>query len=111
INLIHSLDSISVAEEINKRAERIETNVSVLFEVNISKEGAKGGISPEQVEDFLVEIKGFPHIDVKGFMTMPPFFDKPEMARPYFRCLRELRDEFQGRFPNIQELSMGMSGD
>jgi PLP dependent protein len=111
ISLIHSLDSIFVAEEINKRAERTKTNVPVLFEVNIAEEEAKGGIKPQRLKDFLVEIKRFPHIDVRGLMTMPPFFDSPEMSRPYFRHLRELRDKLQGRFPNLQELSMGMSGD
>ncbi len=111
IKLIHSLDNISVAEEINKRAEKIGTKVPVLVEINIGEEEVKGGIEFERVEDFLFELSRFPHVDVKGLMTMPPIFDNPEMARPCFRRLRELRDKLQRRFADIQELSMGMSGD
>jgi hypothetical protein len=109
--LVHSLDNFSVAEEINKRAEKLGIKVPVLLEVNIGEEEAKGGIRPEQVESFLVELGRFHHIAVEGLMTMPPFFDNPEMARPYFRQLRQLRDKLQIRFPNLRELSMGMSGD
>jgi len=109
--LIHSLDSLSVAEEINKRAGKLGIKVPVLLEINIGGEEAKGGIRPEQVEGFLVELGRFPHIDVEGFMTMPPLFDDPEMARPYFMQLRGLRDKLSSRFPNLKELSMGMSGD
>jgi pyridoxal phosphate enzyme (YggS family) len=111
ISLIQSLDSLSVAEEISKRAEKIGTMVPVLIEVNIVGEEIKGGIGFDRVEDFLFELKRFPNIGVKGLMTMAPLFDNPEMARPCFRRLRELRDKLQSRFADIQELSMGMSGD
>lgn len=111
VSLIHSLDSASVAQEINKRAEKLETNVPVLIEVNIGEEGVKGGIKSRQLDDFLSVLSSFPRIEVNGLMTMPPFFDNPEMVRPYFRKLRELRDRLQERFPKLRELSMGMSGD
>src|SRR3990172_6051628 len=65
----------------------------------------------DQIEDFLLELRRFPQIEVKGLMIMPPFFDNPEMTRPYFRNVRELRDKLQGRIPSLRELSMGMSGD
>jgi len=110
VKLIHSLDSVSIAEEINKRAEKIETKVPVLIELNTNEE-AKGGVKFDQIEDFLLELRRFPQIEVKGLMIMPPFFDNPEMTRPYFRNVRELRDKLQGRFPSLRELSMGMSGD
>jgi pyridoxal phosphate enzyme (YggS family) len=109
--LIHSLDSLSVAEEINKRAEKLGIKVPVLLEINIGGEEAKGGIRPEQTESFLLEMGRFSHVTVEGLMTMPPFFDNPEMARPYFIQLRKLRDRLNPRFPNLKELSMGMSGD
>jgi pyridoxal phosphate enzyme (YggS family) len=109
--LIHSLDSLSVADEINKRAEKLGIRVPVLLEVNIGEEGGKGGIIPEQVDSFMAELGRFPHITVEGLMTMPPFFDNAEMARPYFKQLAQLRDKLQIRFPNLRELSMGMSGD
>lgn len=111
ISLIHSLDNASVAEEINKRAEKIGTDVPVLIEVNIGEEEAKGRIGLRRVDGFLAELNSFPRIMVNGLMTMPPFFDNPEMARPYFRKLRELRDGLREGFTNLRELSMGMSGD
>lgn len=111
ISLIHSLDNASVAEEINKIAEKIGTNVPVLIEVNIGEEEAKGGIGLRLIDGFLAELNSFPRIRVNGLMTMPPFFDDPEMARPYFRKLRELRDRLREGFTNLRELSMGMSGD
>lgn len=111
VDLIHSLDRLPVAEEIEKRAERLGTIVPVLIEVNIAGEEAKGGIMPEHLEGFLVEMERFPRIKVEGLMTMPPFFDDPEMTRPYFRQLRDLRDRLRERFPGLRELSMGMSGD
>ncbi|MBI2487760.1 MAG: YggS family pyridoxal phosphate-dependent enzyme [Deltaproteobacteria bacterium] len=109
--LIHSLDNLSVGEEINKRAEKVGIKVPVLIEVSITDEESKGGLKPEQLEEFLLELGRFSQVDVKGLMTMPPFFDNPEMARPYFKQLRQLRDKLQIRFPNLRELSMGMSGD
>ncbi|MGH7791104.1 MAG: YggS family pyridoxal phosphate-dependent enzyme [Thermodesulfobacteriota bacterium] len=109
--LIHSLDSLSAAEEINKKADKLGIKALVLLEVNIGEEEAKGGIRPEQVEGFMAELGRFPHITVEGLMTMPPFFDNAEMARPYFKQLRQLRDKLQVRFPNLRELSMGMTGD
>jgi hypothetical protein len=111
VDLIHSLDRLPVAEEIEKRAERLGTMVPVLIEVNIAGEEAKGGIMPEHLEGFLVEMERFPRIKVEGLMTMPPFFDDPEMTRPYFRQLRDLRDRLREMFPGLRELSMGMSGD
>ncbi len=110
VKLIHSLDSVSVAEEINKRAEKIETKVPVLIEINAGEE-AKGGVKNEQLEDFLVELRRFHQIDFRGLMIMPPLFDNPEMTRPYYRNARELREKLQSRFPGLRELSMGMSGD
>jgi hypothetical protein len=109
--LIHSLDSLSVAEEINRRAEKLGIKVPVLLEVNIGEEESKGGLKPQQLEEFLLELGRFSQVDVKGLMTIAPFFDNPEMARPYFMQLRQLRDKLQIRFPNLRELSMGMSGD
>ncbi len=111
VSLIHSLDSTSVAEEINSRAEKIGTNVPVLLEVNIGEEEVKGGIGSRGVDGFLAELNSFSRIEVNGLMTMLPFFTNPETTRPYFRKLRELRDRLRERFPNLRELSMGMSGD
>ena len=111
VELIHSLDSLSVAEEINKRAENMGITVPVLIEVDTGGEESKGGINPSKLEEFLKELRCLSSIDVQGLMTMPPYFDDPEMARPYFSRLRELRDSLLASFPKLNELSMGMSGD
>ena len=111
VELIHSLDSLSAAEEINKRAETMGITVPVLMEVNTGGEESKGGVKPSKLEGFLNELSGLPFVEVQGLMTMPPYFDDPEMARPYFIRLRELRDSLSASFPKLKELSMGMSGD
>jgi len=111
VELVHSLDSLSVAKEINKRAEGLEITVPVLIEVNTGGEESKGGITPAQLESFLNELSGLSSVEVRGLMTMPPYFDNVEMARPYFIRLREIRDDLLPSFPKLKELSMGMSGD
>ena len=109
--LIHSVDSIKLVEELEKRAER---PVNVLLEVNVSGENTKYGILPAHAEAFLQEASGFQKVRFVGFMTMAPFAQDPETARPVFRCLRQLRDRlapgFAGRYV-LSELSMGMSDD
>jgi len=111
VELIHSLDSLSVAKEINKRAEGLEITVPVLIEVDTTGEESKGGVTPALLEGFLNEFSGLSSIEVQGLMTMPPYFDNVEMARPYFIRLREFRDNLLPSFPKLIELSMGMSGD
>ena len=111
VELVHSLDSLSAAEEINKRAETMGITVPVLIEVNTGGEESKGGVDPSKLETFLKNINGLSFVEVQGLMTMPPYFDDPEMARPYFSRLRELRDSLLASFPKLKELSMGMSGD
>lgn len=110
VELIHSLDSIKIAEEINTRAGWLRVNVPVLMEVN-ADEDQKGGVRFGAVEEFLEFLKIYPNITVKGLMIMPRYFEEKEMARPYFKGLRELRDKLQKKSPEIIELSMGMSGD
>jgi len=111
VEMIHSLDSLSVAKEINKRAESLEIKVPVLIEVDTGGEESKGGVTPTGLKDFLNELKELSSIVVQGLMTMPPYFDNIEMARPYFIKLRELRDDLLPSFPHLKQLSMGMSGD
>lgn len=111
VELIHSLDSLSVAEEINKKAGKLGERQAVLIEVNTGGEESKGGIEPDKVKAFLKEIGELNNIRIKGLMTMPPYFDDPEKARPYFIELRELRDKLSPEHAELTELSMGMSGD
>jgi pyridoxal phosphate enzyme (YggS family) len=109
--LIHSVDSISLVEELDRRAE---AEVRVLLEVNIGEEKSKYGILPAAAETFVKRAAAYRRVVFVGLMTMAPFVADPEAARPCFRILRTLRDrlaaEFAGRY-EFTELSMGMSND
>jgi PLP dependent protein len=83
----------------------------VLLEVKLSAEPTKHGLAPEDLPGVLEAIAALPALRVVGLMTVPPFTDDPEGARPYFSRLRNLRDQYQGRYPTLTELSMGMSHD
>ncbi len=113
-DLIHSVDSTKLAKEIDKQAKKVGKIQKILVEVNASGEESKYGLSPEEVITFLKEVSGFPNIKVEGLMTMAPFYENPQDCRPYFRKLRELREEIKAE--NIKDvemvyLSMGMSSD
>lgn len=111
VELIHSLDSVSVAQAIDKKANSLGIKAAVLIEVDTGGEESKGGVEPDVLESFLGEVSKLDSLEIKGLMTMPPYFDDPEQARPYFSELRELRDSLKGECPGLIELSMGMSGD
>lgn len=111
---IHSLDRISLAQELHKKAIAADQEVNVFLQVNISGEDTKFGLSPEAVPEFLREIASLDRVKVIGLMTMAPLEGDPELTRPVFRGLRELRDELNqlALTPEpITELSMGMSND
>ncbi|HML94905.1 MAG TPA: YggS family pyridoxal phosphate-dependent enzyme [Thermodesulfobacteriota bacterium] len=111
VALIHSLDTVSAASEIDRRARAGDgIKMPVLVEVNTGGE-TKGGVEPETLDDFLSELSGMEGVDVRGLMTMPPYFDDPDSARPYFAKLRDLRDKHSSKYQGLKELSMGMSGD
>ena len=112
--LIHSVDSIELSEEINRRAEKMGMIQNILLEVNVSGEKGKFGVMPDNVIAITKVFSGLKHISLRGFMTVPPYSDDTEDARPYFNMLRELRDN--ARHTGIckddcRELSMGMSSD
>jgi len=111
---IHSVDSIKLAEEIDKRSLQFGKTTNVLVEVNISGEETKYGIKPEEVEPFLKEISEFSRIRVRGLMTIAPIAEDKEEVRPYFRKLRELSKEIKRKnIKNVKMdyLSMGMTED
>ncbi len=113
-DLIHSVDALKLAVELNKQAEKRKKVQDILIQVNIAGEATKSGASTPAVLDLMEAVSQLPNLAVKGLMTMPPFFDDPENARPYFRALRLLRETVAGEdIPNIamDELSMGMTGD
>ena len=110
-DLIHSLDSIELARELNKYAEKAGKIQRVLIQVKLLEEETKHGVSKEGLMDLIEAVKGMKHLRLEGLMTMPPYFDDPEMARPYFRALRELRDKAVRAGYELPELSMGMTHD
>lgn len=110
VAMIHSLDTVSAAGEIDRRARADGTKMPVLVEVNTGGE-SKGGVEPDALDGFLQELSEMSGLDVRGLMTMPPYFDDPDGARPYFAKLRDLRDVLSSKYPGLKELSMGMSGD
>jgi len=111
VGLIHSLDSLSVAREIEKKAAAMGIRVPVLIEVDTGGEKTKGGVKIDDVGGFVESLAECGSIEVRGLMTMPPYFDDPGRARPYFAALRELRDRLAAEYSGLKELSMGMSGD
>jgi pyridoxal phosphate enzyme (YggS family) len=113
-DLIHSVDSIKLARELDKQAGKLDKIQQILVQVNISAEDSKSGISIEETPRLIAEIGQLKNIAVKGLMTMPPYFYQPQKVQPFFAALRELRDQIRDQsLPNasLDELSMGMTGD
>jgi hypothetical protein len=110
-DLIHSLDSIQLAKELNKYAERESKIQRVLIEVKLSGEETKYGVVRENLMDLIESVSRMNNLKLEGLMTMPPFFDNPEMSRPFFKGLRELRDNAEKSGYKLPELSMGMTND
>ncbi|WP_448378951.1 YggS family pyridoxal phosphate-dependent enzyme [Fervidobacterium sp.] len=108
--LIHSVYRIEELEEIDKVAKKLDKTQLVLLEVNVSGEETKAGLQPEQVRNFLIEASKYTNVKIVGLMTMAPYIE-PEMTRVYFKKLKALRDELKGDFPDVVELSMGMTND
>ncbi len=114
VSLIHSVDRLSLAMEIEKQWGKLGKTCDILVEVNLSGEESKAGITRAEAVRLVREIARLPHLRIKGLMTMPPFYDEPEPARPFFRQLRELAESIaEEGIPGVEmkELSMGMSGD
>jgi pyridoxal phosphate enzyme (YggS family) len=110
-DLIHSVDSLTVALELDKRAAAAGKRVDCLIEVNLAGEGSKSGIKKERTAELVRELGKLNNISVKGLMTIPPYAEDPEAARPYFIALRRLREEIEAMGIPLPELSMGMSSD
>jgi PLP dependent protein len=113
-DLIHAVDSIKLARELNKEAAKIDKIQEILVQVNISGEETKSGVDENGATELIKGIATLEHLAIKGLMTMPPFFDDPDRARPYFQALRLLGDHIRGlSIPRVSmhELSMGMTGD
>ena len=114
VYMIHSVDSVKLALEINKQALKVNRVIPVLIEVNIAGEDSKFGVKPSECEALIREIHTFSGIAVKGLMAVPPFVDDPEDNRQHFQALKQLSvDIMQKNIDNVcmDFLSMGMSGD
>ncbi len=112
--MIHSVDSVRLAQAIDEAAGKIGIVMPVLVEVNVAGEESKSGIRPEEAENFVREISVFPNIHVEGLMTIAPFTENPEENRPYFRNLCKLCVDIKEKNidnVNMCSLSMGMTGD
>ena len=114
VYLIHSVDSLRLAEEISKEAGKKGVNVSILIEVNVAQEETKFGTTCEEVLHLVEEIAKLPHIQIKGLMTIAPYVENPEENRQYFEKLRQIYvDIIHKNIDNVymDVLSMGMTGD
>lgn len=114
VDLIHSVDSIRLAETIDKEAEKHNLVANILIEVNIAKEESKFGLMPEELDSFIDEIAKLKHVQVKGLMTIAPFVENPEENRTIFADLRKLSVDIAKKNidnVNVSILSMGMTND
>ena len=110
--MIQSVDSLSLAQEINKRAEQAARTMPVLMEVNVAGEASKFGYQPEQLLAELKELNALPRIEIHGLMTVPPWSAEAEKARPHFRRLHEIKAQcWQILGAPLPHLSIGISGD
>jgi len=110
--LIHGIDSLALAQEMNRIAEEQGMHPRVLLEVNVAGEGSKFGFSPDKLREQMEELLALPRLSILGLMTIPPLAEESEASRKHFVQLRELRDRLQTEFRvDFAQLSMGMTQD
>jgi len=112
--MIHSVDRLSLAEEIDRQWAKIDGKVDVLLQVNVGDEQSKSGVAPDELEVLVRAVAALPHLRIRGLMALPPFADDPEEVRPWFKQLRQLAEQIAAlQIPGVamEELSMGMSND
>lgn len=113
-DVFHSLDSVRLARELHRQADRVDRRLTCFVQVNVSGEASKFGLDPDTLDGFLEEIAEFDRLDVRGLMTLALPVDDPEEVRPQFRLMRSLVEHTRPDLPahiRLSELSMGMSGD
>jgi PLP dependent protein len=114
VNMIHSIDRLSLAKEVSRQWGRLGRCCDILIQVNLSGEASKSGTTEAEALQLVRAVSTLPHVRIRGLMTMPAFFDDPEAARPFFAELMRLSRRIDAeRIPGVEmrELSMGMSGD
>ena len=111
-DVVESLDSKELADELEKRLSKVGKKMRVFIEVKLSPEETKHGCSPEEALELAKYVLSLEHLKLEGLMTVPPYFEDLELVRPYFRKLREIRDNLEDALGvNLPHLSMGMSHD
>lgn len=110
-DMVQTIDSLELAQELDKRARSAGKVISGLIEINIGGEGSKSGISEDELIPLLDSIKVMNNLTIQGLMTIPPYFDDVEKVRPYFKTLRDLSNKANDEGFSLKELSMGMSHD
>lgn len=113
-DLIHTVDKLKLAKEIDKQAAKLDKVQDILIQVNIAREATKSGADAKELMELVRQISQLSHVRIRGLMCMPPFFDDPEEARPYFKQVREISREIEAsgiEGVEMAELSMGMSND
>ncbi|MDO8722693.1 MAG: YggS family pyridoxal phosphate-dependent enzyme [Syntrophales bacterium] len=113
-DMIHSVDSVELARELDKRSKAMGRVTKVLIEANSGEERTKSGVPLSQAQDLIIAVAALENISIEGLMTIPPWFPDPEKARPYFAALRELKEKIEkADIPRVhmRELSMGMTDD
>lgn len=112
-DLVHSVDSVRLAREIDKRAGQAGKVMPVLIEINVAGEASKHGFAPQALDEAVRQIADLPHVTIRGLMTVAPIAEDPETVRPFFRRLSRLRDRMADQFSDIDwhHLSMGMTDD
>jgi pyridoxal phosphate enzyme (YggS family) len=110
-DVFHALDSVRLAEELELRCGMAEETMDCLVQVNVSGEESKFGLDPTQLASFLENVAPLERLRITGLMTLAAPAPDPEMIRPQFKLLRQLRDKLQPKYPALTRLSMGMSGD
>jgi pyridoxal phosphate enzyme (YggS family) len=110
-DIIHSVDSIKLAERLDRIAGELGKTMPVLIQVDLGKEATKSGVDEQDLQALVDRTSACQHLRLDGLMTLPPYFERAEDVRPYFRRLRELMTELNEKGSNMRELSMGMSHD
>ena len=111
VNLIHSVDTLELLEELNQKALEAKRHLNVLLQINVSEEVSKAGLSIEEFKKNQEEYFKFENITIKGFMTMAPYIGNSNEIEICFSTLFNLLEETKGKYPELEELSMGMSND
>lgn len=114
VAMIHSVDRLSLAREIDRQWGKLNASIDILIQVNLGEEETKSGTTADELVTLVTQVAGLEHLSIRGLMVLPPWQEDPEAVRPFFRQLKELAGQVEGLgLPNVEmaELSMGMSHD